>query len=115
MARPKKEDKVDLQETPIITDSETNPTETELSNNSNETSSPTDKDVKNESTEAQIGEVKKNESTEAKIEKHIDDILKVYTQYKSLYIDHNGGVFTSDTNKNIRGNSILYQNPYFNE
>lgn len=102
MARPKKEDKVDLQETPIITDSETNPTETELSNNSNETSSPTDKDVK-------------NESTEVKIEKHIDDILKVYTQYKSLYIDHNGGVFTSDTNKNIRGNSILYQNPYFNE
>lgn len=51
---------------------------------------------------------------EIKLEKHIEDILKVYPQYKELYIDSKGGVYATDTNQNIRGNAILYKNPYNN-
>lgn len=51
---------------------------------------------------------------EVKLEKHIDEILKIYPQYSSLFIDNKGGVFTTDTNQNIRGNAILYKNPYHN-
>ena len=49
-----------------------------------------------------------------KLEKHVEDILKIYPQYESLYIDSEGGVFTTDTNQNIRGKAILYKNPYHN-
>lgn len=43
---------------------------------------------------------------------HIAEILKKNLIYESLYIDSYGGCFTEDTPENIRGNAILYKNPF---
>lgn len=43
---------------------------------------------------------------------HIEEILKKKPVYESLYIDSNGGCFTENTPANIRGNAILYKNPF---
>lgn len=42
----------------------------------------------------------------------IAGLLKAFSNYKTLYIDSYGGVFTEDTPKNIRGKAILYHNPF---
>ncbi|MDR2002678.1 MAG: hypothetical protein LBQ74_06575 [Prevotella sp.] len=42
----------------------------------------------------------------------ISGILKANPVYPSLYIDSHGGCFTEDTPAGIRGNAILYKNPF---
>lgn len=44
------------------------------------------------------------------IPEYIDHILKMYPQYKELYIDNKRGVYTSPTPQ-----STLYHNPHFNK
>lgn len=41
------------------------------------------------------------------------DVLKVFPTNESLYVDKHGGAFTTDTPKSIRGNAVLYKNPFF--
>ncbi|MCD8080672.1 MAG: hypothetical protein LUF04_09790 [Bacteroides sp.] len=41
------------------------------------------------------------------------ECLKVYPQYKTLYIDNHGGVFSSTTPEVIRGSAKLYENPFY--
>ena len=43
----------------------------------------------------------------------VDKILKLYSQYESLYIDSNGFVFTVDTPENQRNDAVLYKNKYY--
>lgn len=43
----------------------------------------------------------------------VDKLLKVYNNYEQLYIDAKGSVYTADTQPNLVGNAILYQNPYY--
>jgi hypothetical protein len=38
--------------------------------------------------------------------------LKMYSGHKTLYIDSHGGTYTSNTPEKIRGNAVLYENPY---
>lgn len=40
-------------------------------------------------------------------------LLKSYPQYKTLYVDRHGGVFTPGTSILIRKEAILYNNPYY--
>lgn len=49
------------------------------------------------------------------ISPHIEKILKLYPQYESLYIDNRGGVFTIETNQNIRKEAILYKNKNYKQ
>jgi hypothetical protein len=44
----------------------------------------------------------------------VKTILKSFSGYESLYIDSHGGFFTTATAPRIRGNAILYKNPYYN-
>ncbi len=46
---------------------------------------------------------------------HIEETLKLYRGYETLYIDAHGGAYSPDTPESIRGNAILYQNPFFNQ
>ena len=61
----------------------------------------------------------KNEKTESKatngeIPKFADRLLRLFSNYEELYVSESGSVYTPDTKPAIRGNSILYKNPYFN-
>lgn len=118
MARPKKEQKEEVNEIAVLTH-ENAVVDTPSENSTNITS---EENKSNEITKKEdtITPSEKPNSTstksepEIKLEKHVEDILKIYPQYESLYIDNKGGVFTIDTNQNIRGKAILYKNPYHN-
>lgn len=45
---------------------------------------------------------------------NVKRILKLFKNYPELYVSKTGGVFTSDTKHSLRGNAILYKNPYYN-
>lgn len=40
------------------------------------------------------------------------DILRAFPAYASMYIDTQGGIYTPDTPEKLRGNAVLYKNPY---
>ena len=40
------------------------------------------------------------------------NLLKLYDDCEELYVSPSGSVFTPDTKPAIRGNAILYKNPY---
>lgn len=42
-----------------------------------------------------------------------DGILRIFANYPSLYIDAGGRVFTLDSDPIVRGDAILYTNPYY--
>lgn len=44
---------------------------------------------------------------------NIQRILKIHRNMPELYIDKFGGVFTVDTKPSIRGNAVLYKNPFY--
>lgn len=46
-------------------------------------------------------------------DKHVMEILKIYSCHKELYVDKYGGVFTTDTPPGIRKNAVKYQNPFY--
>jgi hypothetical protein len=56
---------------------------------------------------------KKKEDAQTVIPPGVDEILKSFRSYETLYVDTHGGVFTSDTPENIRGKAILYKNPHY--
>lgn len=41
------------------------------------------------------------------------EVLKSFPTHESLYVDRQGGAFTSDTPKAIRGSAVLYKNPFY--
>jgi hypothetical protein len=45
----------------------------------------------------------------------IQGLLRLYPSYPSLFIDSRGGTFTPDTAKALRGDAVLYRNPYYNK
>ena len=55
---------------------------------------------------------KKTKEKEPEPSEHTLDILRAFPAYASMYIDSQGGIYTSDTPERIRGNAVLYKNPY---
>ena len=47
------------------------------------------------------------------IPSQVDEVLKSFRSYETLYVDAQGGFFSPDTPKPIRGTAILYKNPYY--
>lgn len=60
------------------------------------------------------GEIKGTAADET-AEPHILDLLRKFSAYPSLYIDKLGGTYTPDTAAAIRGEAVLYKNPFYNE
>ena len=48
--------------------------------------------------------------TQDVIPEHIDKMLRMYPEYKKLYIDNKNGVYSDET-----PNAKLYQNPYYKQ
>ena len=56
--------------------------------------------------------VKKAKEKEPEPSGHTLDILRTFPAYASMYIDNQGGIYAPDTPERIRGNAVLYKNPY---
>lgn len=75
----------------------------------------------NTSTEAPEPKQEKVATPEKEAQKQVENeadsftlgILKTFPNYKTLYVDRHGGVFTPDTPKSIRGSATLYKNPHY--
>lgn len=57
--------------------------------------------------------VTKSQKAKTEIPVAVDKLLKVYNNYEQLYVDAKGSVYTADTQPNLVGDAILYQNPYY--
>lgn len=56
--------------------------------------------------------VKNTKEKEPEPSEYTLNILRAFPTYASMYIDHQGGTYTPDTPERIRGNAVLYKNPY---
>uniref|UniRef100_UPI0035635399 hypothetical protein n=1 Tax=Bacteroides fragilis TaxID=817 RepID=UPI0035635399 len=56
--------------------------------------------------------VKKTKEKEPEPSEYTLNILRAFPAYASMYIDHQGGTYTPGTPERIRGNAVLYKNPY---
>lgn len=65
---------------------------------------------------AKTDEVKPEQktATENDIPANIQRILKVFKNHPELYVSEAGRVFTPDAKPSVRGNAILYKNPFYN-
>lgn len=54
------------------------------------------------------------EPKKVEIPDYADRLLKMYSDCPEIYVAPSGSVFTPDTKPAIRGNAILYKNPYYN-
>lgn len=43
----------------------------------------------------------------------VETLLKTFPAYESLYIDSHGGAYAPNTSAAVRGNAVLYKNPFF--
>ena len=41
-------------------------------------------------------------------------VLKIFKNLPEAYISSNGGIYTTNTKPSLRGNAILYKNPFYN-
>lgn len=55
---------------------------------------------------------KKAKEKEPEPSEHTLDILRAFPAYASIYIDTQEGIYTPDTPEKLRGNAVLYKNPY---
>jgi len=60
-----------------------------------------------------IGEAVVSPAVQPEMSASVCETLKLYPQYKSLYVDASGGVYTIDTPEVIRGKAKLYENPFY--
>ena len=65
--------------------------------------------------EETVTEALGSEETVTEIPEMADKLLKVFDDYQELYIDTKGGVYTKDSQPNIREGAILYQNPHYKQ
>ena len=42
----------------------------------------------------------------------VEAMLKAFKNYESLYVDSHGGTYAPNTSAEVKGNAILYKNPY---
>lgn len=99
-------------------------TQEELEAQNNPVTEPEVQDTPATEPEVETVEVKennsaKNENTKShvmngEIPKSAARLLKLFANYEELYVSESGSVYTTDTKLAIRGNAILYKNPYFN-
>ena len=63
----------------------------------------------------QLLEAKEEEYGKVQAEYRELELLKKFPGYPALYIGNGGSTFSPDTAIHIRGNAVLYKNPYFKQ
>lgn len=82
----------------VMKDSQSNPTDTEVNKDESATES----------------QQEKSEAKEVVIPDNVIKVLKMYPNYKELWVDTQGGVYTTNCKNVNKNKAVLYQNPYYN-
>lgn len=71
-------------------------------------------EVKEEEPVAKATKQKKAAVAEPEIPANVQRILKAFNNMPELYVSNTGRVFTPGAKPSLRGNAILYKNPFYN-
>lgn len=71
-------------------------------------------EVKEEETVAKATKPKKAAVAEPEIPANVQRILKAFNNMPELYVSNTGRVFSPGAKPSLRGNAILYKNPFYN-
>lgn len=78
---------------------------------------PAETDIQSVRPEAETNRVEEKTALESSgtlvFDEQVRQILKVYPNYESLYIDRHGSSYTPDTPAMLRRGAVLYKNPFF--
>lgn len=89
----------------VIQDSQSKPTDAEI----NKSESVTESQQEAAESQQATSEVK-----DVVIPDNVIKVLKMYPNYKELWIDTQGGVYTTNCKNVNKNKAVLYQNPYYN-
>lgn len=89
----------------VIQDSQSKPTDAEI----NKSESVTESQQEAAESQQATSEVK-----EVVIPDNVIKVLKMYPNYKELWVDTQGGVYTTNCKNVNKNKAVLYQNPYYN-
>lgn len=89
----------------VIQDSQSKPTDAEI----NKSESATEPQQEAAESQQATSEVK-----EIVIPDNVIKVLKMYPNYKELWVDTQGGVYTTNCKNVNKNKAVLYQNPYYN-
>jgi hypothetical protein len=89
----------------VIQDSQSKPTDAEI----NKSESATEPQQEAAESQQATSEVK-----EVVIPDNVIKVLKMYPNYKELWVDTQGGVYTTNCKNVNKNKAVLYQNPYYN-
>ena len=53
------------------------------------------------------------EEAKEDIPAYVEKVLKCHPDQEELYVDPKGGAYTKGTQPNLRGDAILYKNPFY--
>ena len=71
-------------------------------------------EVKEEESVAKATKQKKAAVAEPEIPANVQRILKAFNNMPELYVSNTGRVFSPGAKPSLRGNAILYKNPFYN-
>lgn len=89
----------------MIQDSQSKPTDAEI-NKSESTTEPQQEAAESQQATSEVKEVV--------IPDNVIKVLKMYPNYKELWVDTQGGVYTTNCKNVNKNKAVLYQNPYYN-
>lgn len=96
---------------PVVENTNENETEKAVEQPEQENS---EEAAKVETKEPQTKKSEKGATATKDIPANIQRILKVFKNLPELYVSEAGRVFTPDAKPSLRGNAILYKNPFYN-
>lgn len=89
----------------VIQDSQSKPTDAEI-NKSESVTEPQQEAAESQQATSEVKEVV--------IPDNVIKVLKMYPNYKELWVDTQGGVYTTNCKNVNKNKAVLYQNPYYN-
>lgn len=115
----KKKVEVPEVEAAVVESPESETTVVEQSNEKNEETEVQSKKENSEEPVAENAEKANEEQPEVatKVEEipaNVQSILKAFNDQPELYVSSNGRVFSPTAKPSLRGNAILYKNPFYN-
>lgn len=96
----------------VIQDSQSKPTDAEI--NKSESATEPQQEVTASQQEAAEPQQATSEVKEVVIPDNVIKVLKMYPNYKELWVDTQGGVYTTNCKNVNKNKAVLYQNPYYN-
>ena len=115
MAKIKKEEPVENAIVESTQEMETTQETTEKKEETQETTEKKEEIIEDIKQDAPKEDGKKTQAVETQdIPENVKRILVTFRNMPELYVSKSGSVYTPDTKPSVRGNAILYKNPFYN-